>query len=55
MIFHYSQQVKSEDDEVSNGDEVKKERGAPARPSKKVKLQRKLHVYQNMCREVSWP
>ncbi|KAI0810069.1 hypothetical protein GGR55DRAFT_647842 [Xylaria sp. FL0064] len=52
IVFHYSQQVKSEDDADSSGDEVKKEEGAPARPSKKKRLQRKLQVYQNMCREV---
>ncbi|KAI1192080.1 hypothetical protein F5B17DRAFT_437004 [Nemania serpens] len=52
VIFHYSQQVKSEDNEASDNDKVKKEDGAPARPSKKKRLQQKLQVYQNMCREV---
>ncbi|KAI1162130.1 hypothetical protein F5B18DRAFT_625355, partial [Nemania serpens] len=52
VVFHYSQQVKSEDDEASDNDKVKKEDGAPARPSKKKRLQQKLQVYQNMCREV---
>ncbi|KAI0399342.1 hypothetical protein F4802DRAFT_589960 [Xylaria palmicola] len=53
VIFHYSQQVKSEDDEVGDDDhKVKKEEGAPARPSEKKRQQQKLQVYQNMCREV---
>ncbi|KAI5862508.1 hypothetical protein GGS23DRAFT_570547 [Durotheca rogersii] len=52
MIFHYSQQVKSDDDEVSDDDKVKKEHGAPAGFGKKKTPQRKLQVYQNMCREV---
>ncbi|KAI3342059.1 hypothetical protein F4824DRAFT_448024, partial [Ustulina deusta] len=52
VIFHYSQQVKPDDDKVSDNDKVKKEDGAPARPSKKKRLQQKLQVYQNMCREV---
>ncbi|KAJ3570090.1 hypothetical protein NPX13_g5846 [Xylaria arbuscula] len=52
VIFHYSQQVKPEDDEESDNDKVKKEEGAPARPSKKKRAQQKLQVYQNMCREV---
>ncbi|KAI0199848.1 hypothetical protein F4808DRAFT_461502 [Astrocystis sublimbata] len=52
VIFHYSQQVKSEDDEVSDHNKVKKEDGAPARSSEKKRLQQNLQVYQNMCREV---
>jgi hypothetical protein len=52
VIFHYSQQVKSEDDEVSDNNKVKKEDGALARPGKKKRLRQKLQVYQNMCREV---
>ncbi|KAI1182646.1 hypothetical protein F5B17DRAFT_435427 [Nemania serpens] len=53
VIFHYSQQVKSEDDQVGDDNKkIKKEDGALARPSKKKRLQQKLQVYQNMCREV---
>ncbi|RWA04841.1 hypothetical protein EKO27_g10261 [Xylaria grammica] len=52
MMFHYSQQVKSEDDTDSSGDEVKKEKGVPARAGKIKGPQGKLQIYQNMCREV---
>ncbi|KAI1181963.1 hypothetical protein F5B17DRAFT_436157 [Nemania serpens] len=53
VIFYYSQQVKSEDDQVGDdNNKIEKEDGALARPSKKKRLQQKLQVYQNMCREV---